>query len=124
MSLDVNKIIQESLNESVIATGEAVKRSAQASLDALKGGSAADEAEAAKIYAAKAIQKAKEENPGLLEKAGKSSEEISEKLQSAAKKTLGVAKEHPGVATGVAAAIAAGLGALALRKHMKKMKKE
>jgi len=125
--LDVNKIIEESLRdsgivtESIIGAGEAAKRTSQALADTLKGGSSQDEAAAAKEYALKALEKAKEENPGVLDKLKDSGEGIGEKISDTGKKVMDAVKEHPYASGGIAAALAAGLGALALRKRLKKL---
>jgi len=89
----------------------------------LKGGSAEDEAKAAAEYAASAIEKAKSENPGILDKLGKESENVTEKIKGTGKKVLDSVKENPKMSAAVATALAAGLGALALRKRLKTLKK-
>ena len=46
-------------------------------------------------------------------------EEVKEKAVSVGKKAIDAAKEHPGIAAAIAAALAAGVGGLALRKRLK-----
>ena len=123
MNLDINKIICESLSESVsvqesfIGGVESANRSVEAFRDIFKGGNSEDELRASVKYAKEAAEKAKDEHPDIIRKISNSSENVQEKI-------VNKLKEHPGMAAATAAAIAAGIGAIALRKHMKKVKKD
>lgn len=138
MALDVNKIIEESLKEanspiteSIEGGIQAIKRSASAAGAAFAGGSAQDEAEAAKAFAGRAAAKLGESEPEsivakhYLKQISQSSgdatgnvAEAKEKVAGLSSKIANVMREHPGMSFAAAAAIAAGLGALALRKKL------
>ena len=154
MSLDINRIIQESLSddsntvitESIEASWQAAQKAVQKAKDVTSGGSAEDEASASREFAKLAREKAIKEGLPVEEFSGKKIIRIdspaaeirqamenapkapSEEKQAAAetigRKVINSLKEHPGIAAGTAAAIAAGIGALALRKRLKKAKKK
>jgi len=113
MSLDVNKIIMESIQD-VITEGttdkvkEVAKEKIEATVDSAKevGGEAKEKVDAA-IEAAKEV-----------------GGEAKEKAVSVSKKLVDQLKDHPGITAGTAAAIAAGIGALALRKRLAKAAKK
>lgn len=122
MNLDINKIIQESLLESVEGAHEAFKRSGKAAIDVFKGGTAEDEKTVANEFAKIAAEKAKEENPDVTTVAIDKIDGVGKKAVDIGRKSVDVLKDYP-LATGAAAALAAGLGALALRKRMKRVSK-
>ena len=152
MMLNVNRIIQESLmeenkvvTESIEASFEAAKKTAQKAKDTFTGGSAEDEAAASREFAKLAREKAVKEGLPVEEFSGRKiiridspAAEIKKAMEkspisgidddkqhaaeSIGKKALSALQDHPRIAAGAAAAIAAGLGALALRKRLKKMK--
>ena len=144
MALDVNKIIEESLKEANVPIIEsleggiqAAKRSVSAAGSVFTGGSAQDEAEAAKEYAGRAASKLGENEPETVvakhylkqvsQSAGDATgnvAEAKEKISGLGSKIASVMREHPGISIAAAAAIAAGLGALALRKKLKKLKED
>jgi ElaB/YqjD/DUF883 family membrane-anchored ribosome-binding protein len=136
------------IEESIEASLQAAKKTVQKVNDTFTGGSAEDEASASREFAKLAREKAIKEGLPVEEFSGKkiiridspaseikkameerptekttSADEKQEVAQSIGKKALGAVQEHPGITAGVAAAIAAGLGALALRKRLKNAKK-
>ncbi len=130
MALDVNKIIEESLKEanapiteSLQGGMEAAKRSGKAAVDIFRGGSSQDEAQVGADTFAQAAKKIGEGEPEsivaahYLKKASAAAGEtgIGSKIAS-------IVKENPGISAAAAAALAAGVGALALRRKLKKMK--
>jgi len=152
MSLDVNRIIKESLSkesketitESIEGGIAALKRSSEATKSIFSGGSATDEASASREFAKLAREKAVKEGLPVEEFLGKnvvrvdspagqiksaikdipSEKGTTEEKQAAAetigKKALDAVKEHPGIAAATVAALAAGAGALLLRRRLKK----
>ena len=103
MSLDVNKIIMQSLDEVVLSEGV---------ID--------DAKEKAKELKDKVVSAFK----GSDKEAGKPEATEGTETSSVMGKAVNAVKEHPGIATAVAAALAAGVGGLMLRKKLKKAARE
>ena len=124
MSLDVNKIIMNSLDEVILSEGEQEAREQV-------------EEDLANNPALKYIRKIKsmEDESDLTGKlhsgihklkrsVSDTMDEAKEKATSIGTKISDIVKEHPGISAAAAAALAAGVGALALRKRLKKAKEE
>lgn len=143
MSLDVNKIITESLqtitkDQEVITedistdlknAGEDIKTGSKKIFHKVFGSKTDVMKDELEGQLHKGLNKAEEVGDNVKEgisKAGKKvaefADEAKEKIVSAGNIVADQVKEHPGVAAATVAAIAAGLGGLALRKRMKKVK--
>ena len=107
MELDVTKIINDAISSVITESAEEIKE---------KAGAAGKKVAAA---VADAKEDAKEKAGEVGKKVAAGGEEVKEKAVSVGKKAIDAAKEHPGIAAAIAAALAAGVGGLALRKRLK-----
>jgi len=106
MTLDINRIIMESLEE--INSGEEKKESKEEKKEEPKEGEKKEEP--------KEGEKKEEPKEGEKKEEGKSSLKHYEKVSK-------IMKENPGISMATASAMASGLGALTLRKKLKNIKK-
>ena len=117
--MNINKIINESIN-SVLTEGTVSDLKE-------KAGDVANDAKVAALKAGKKVVAGAEDLAGSAkeaalkagEKVGEVGEDVKEKAVGMGKKALSAVQEHPGIAAAVAAALAAGVGGLALRKRLK-----
>jgi len=150
MKFDVNKIIAESIAETVVSEADqndkelvidASKKVWNQIQDDMSRGRAAEEVfdakerlkkkifgdatdekfELAKKLARANARAAKAENMGIGEHLTKAGEKAVATVKGKTEEIKNAIADHPGAATAVAGAIAAGLGALALRKRLKKL---
>jgi ElaB/YqjD/DUF883 family membrane-anchored ribosome-binding protein len=105
--LDITKVINDAIASVITEGAEELKE---------KAGEVGKKAAAA---AAEVKEEVKEKAGEVGKKVGEVASEAKEKAVSVGKKAVDAAKEHPGVAAAIAAALAAGVGGLALRKRLK-----
>jgi len=106
--MDINKIITESIANLI---NEDVKEKV------------GEDATTIKEKVGEALDTAKEKAKTALVKTGEVAEEAKGKATDAARKAVEAVKENPVTSAAVAAALAAGVGALVLRKRLKKANK-
>ena len=112
--MDVNKIISESIQKVIGEDASEAKETAKEKLMSASKKIAGE--------AGEAKEKMLSAGKKIAGEAGEAGGEIKEKVTSAGKKAIEAVQEHPGVAAAVAAALAAGVGGLALRKKLKHIK--